>query len=134
MYIGSKSILRLKSFLDGYSFAAMDFDIEERGQPEFGAFHDWVARKFGWYESTLGWPNIILQETGHDESAAVDHFYQLLDEFRSEVAGRPGPAPDPAGTDDLTDSPEEERQRHVIADIAKRNAAARADDRSEEIA
>jgi hypothetical protein len=83
MYIGCKSILQLRAFLCGYQFAAETHDIPDQSEPEFGKFHDWVARKFGWYESTAGWANIILQETGNDEEASVDHFYTLIDQFRS---------------------------------------------------
>jgi hypothetical protein len=83
MYIGSHSIVLMRAFLDGYKFAACRNDMVEDSHPEFSEFHDWVARRFGWNESTAGWANIILQETGNDEAAALDQFYLLIDEFKA---------------------------------------------------
>jgi hypothetical protein len=87
MYIGQPSLTRLHIFLEGYGFALFKHQIKIAVEsPPFDGFHDWTARRFGWRESTAGWCNIILQETGNDESAALDRFFQLLDEFRSEAA------------------------------------------------
>ena len=81
MYVGSHSLVRLRSFLDGCIFMTDEYDIECCEQPPFGGFHDWVAKRFGWYESTAGWCNIIIQECGGDESKALDVFFELIDEF-----------------------------------------------------
>ncbi len=89
MYMGSTSIVLLRAFLAGYDFAARTHDIVEESEPDFGKFHDWVAQKFGWNESTAGWDNIILQETGNDESAAFDRVYTLIDQFKVEESSHP---------------------------------------------
>ena len=83
MYIGAHSLVRLNSFLDGCSFLAAEYGIERSETPDFGDFHDWVARRFGWIESTAGWCNIILKECGGNESMALDCFFNLVAEYRN---------------------------------------------------
>ena len=82
MYLGEWSLIRLRAFIDGYTFLAYELGIEPRDQPDFGGFHDWVARKFGWRESTAGWTNILLQESGGDDRKGLASFFKLLDEYR----------------------------------------------------
>jgi hypothetical protein len=81
MYVGSHSLVRVHSFLYGCLFMTREYGIECCERPSFGAFHDWVAKRFGWYESTAGWCNIIVQECGGDESKALDRFFELVDEY-----------------------------------------------------
>jgi phosphoribosylanthranilate isomerase len=86
LYLGSKSILRLRSFLDGFGHA---FDVQgtKFDWKKFYSednFHDYVAKYFGWYESTAGWENIILKQCENVEERAVDVFFALLEEFKLE--------------------------------------------------
>ena len=89
MYLGTHSLVRLRAFLDGCFFLAGQQGIECGAQPDFGGLHDWVAKRFGWYESTAGWCSIILQECGGDDSKALDCFFELVEEYRqsSEPSG-----------------------------------------------
>lgn len=82
MYLGLYSLTRLQAFLNGCMYAAAECGAELVEQPEFGGFHDWVAMYYGRFESTAGWCNIILQEAGGDEAAALARFFELVDEYR----------------------------------------------------
>ena len=86
MWIGHHSLVRLRAFLDGCFYMAHEHGIECREQPDFGGLHDWVAKRFGWYESTAGWCNIIVQECGGDEGEALDRFFDLVEEYRRSAA------------------------------------------------
>ncbi len=80
MYIGHSSPTHLNSFLSGYFFAKKDETIKEE-KPDFHGFHDWVAIKFDYYESTSGWAYMI-EDQREDEKEALYLFYELLDEYR----------------------------------------------------
>jgi hypothetical protein len=82
VHLGVWSLVRLQAFLHGYSFMASELGIEPCDQSNFGGFHDWVAARFGWPESTAGWCNIILQECGGDDRKALESFFVLIDEYR----------------------------------------------------
>ncbi len=81
MYIGDKKITILRAFIDGYLFALEANNINLAEKEKFTEFHDWVANYFGWYESTAGWKNIILEECNGNEEIAVDKFFELYDKF-----------------------------------------------------
>jgi hypothetical protein len=83
MYLGMHSLVRLRAFLDGCFFLACQHGIECGTRPDFGGLHDWIAKRFGWYESTAGWCNIILHECGGDDSKALDSFFEVVEEYRS---------------------------------------------------
>jgi hypothetical protein len=51
-------------------------------QPEFHGFHDWIAGRLGYAESTSGWYKMIRGRCA-SEREAFDRFYELLDEFRA---------------------------------------------------
>mgnify|MGYP006234092637 CR=1 FL=1 len=80
LYIGNESPNNLKSFLDGYLWGKGHNSIEE-SSPNFNDFHDWVAKKLGYYESTSGWANMI-EDQREDKQEALYLFFELLDEFR----------------------------------------------------
>ena len=81
MYTGSRTLSALSSFLDGWRFAMEVFDIEsKRVLPR--DFHDWVAYRLHFRESTSGYKSMILKHVP-DEYAAVDRFYELLDEYNA---------------------------------------------------
>ena len=80
MYTGHSSPSHLNSFLSGYFFAKMNEEVKEEN-PEFHGFHDWVANKFGYNESTSGWAYMI-EDQREDKKEALYLFYELLDEYR----------------------------------------------------
>jgi hypothetical protein len=82
MYLGQTSLIRLKAFLDGCFWVATEHALPTDDCPPFGELYDWVARRYGWYESTAGWCNIILQECGGDDAKALGRFFELIDEYR----------------------------------------------------
>ncbi len=85
MYVGAKSLTRIQMFFYGYLYALdlqdIDFDHKKFGPYNF---HDWIANKLGWAESTSGWLNMILDKANGDDEKAVDLFYDLLEEFKLE--------------------------------------------------
>ena len=80
MYTGHSSPTHLHSFLSGYFFAKTHEAIKEES-PKFHRFHDWVANKFDYYESTSGWAYMI-EDQREDKKEALYLFYELLDEYR----------------------------------------------------
>ena len=83
MYIGDHSPTRLRSFIFGYCFALSENESkEDLSESNFYGFHDWVAIKYGYNESTSGWCHMIEEQRKCPEEA-LWLFYQLLDEYRN---------------------------------------------------
>lgn len=83
MYLGSSSILGLRSFLAGYCFGRRQAGISETAEEqEFARFQSWIQLRFG-ITSHQTWDRIILFFSQNDE-AALGAFFQLLAEFRQE--------------------------------------------------
>jgi hypothetical protein len=100
MYVGNVTLGNLMTYLHGYEIAMRDAEVKDVSIPEFHAFHEFVREKFGFYESTAGWANMILAVTiglspknitweGYDVGVtceqhieSVKAFYKLLNEFR----------------------------------------------------
>jgi len=80
MYTGYSSPTHLNSFLSGYYFAKRDETAKEEN-PKFYKFHDWVANKLDYKESTSGWAYMI-EDQRDDKKEALYLFYELLDEYR----------------------------------------------------
>lgn len=100
MYIGDVTLGNIMVLIHGYEIAMQDAGIKDGSIPEFSAFHEFVQKKYGYYESTAGWANMILAVTiglspdgitwedydvgvtreQHFES--VKTFFSLLNEFR----------------------------------------------------
>ena len=78
---GDKSLKRVRSYLVGYQVGSTSTANEPTDEVEFHHFHDWVAKRLGFGESTSGWCNMILERAGSDEKA-YDMFFKLLDEFK----------------------------------------------------
>jgi hypothetical protein len=51
------------------------------GVPDFNNFHNWVANRLGYYESTSGWAYMI-EDQRRDKEEALWLLFELLDEFR----------------------------------------------------
>jgi hypothetical protein len=82
MYTGEASVHSLGSFVAGYAFCQWQAGITvEEETPDFGGFHNWVANKLGFSESTSGWRNMITNQR-LDAEEALWLFFQLLDEYR----------------------------------------------------
>ena len=60
MWTGEYSLKSMKTFLDGYFFALYDNGLVAEDSNTQPSFHDWIAKKLGFYESTPGWHNMIL--------------------------------------------------------------------------
>jgi len=90
MYLGQCARIRLRAFLEGRCFINHEFGIPYHAQPDFGDFHDWVARRFVWRQSTAGWCNAMLEECGGDDRKALDTFFGLVEEVRRSVTPEKG--------------------------------------------
>jgi hypothetical protein len=83
MYMGKRELPRLQSFLAGWHLALHVYGIEAPISLPM-EFHDWVAYRLHFHESTSGYCNMILQRVP-DEHAAVDRFFELFDEYRTRT-------------------------------------------------
>ena len=105
MYIGDPSPEALLIYLAGYRAAMQDSGITDVSSPVFHRFHSWIARRFGFFESTAGWSNMVLAVhlgfnpkemswEGYDANATPEQLseatyrcFELIDEFVSSLAG-----------------------------------------------
>ena len=99
MWTGELSLKSIRTFLSGYSYALEEYNLDEEQIVDQPNFHDWVAEKLGFFESTPGWANMILAVTiglnpkkidwtNYDLSVtkeqhkkSIQKFYLLLEEF-----------------------------------------------------
>ncbi|WP_288341165.1 hypothetical protein [uncultured Roseivirga sp.] len=112
MWTGELSLKSIRTFIDGYSFALHEHKMIDLDEDNEENFHDWLAKKLGFYESTAGWQNMILAVTidldpknikwdNYDSSVTKEQhentirkFYELLEEFVKEhtiIANKPKP-------------------------------------------
>jgi len=89
MYLSTNhSIGRLQSFLDGYYFAKIAFNIPPSEQDvQWSLFKEWLYRKYS-IRSSQSWAQIILFFS-NDECEAMGQFFELLDEFLNEQGKSP---------------------------------------------
>ena len=86
MFLGTTSLTKLASFLRGYEHALL---LRGGQTPDhfLAEFRDWIQQRFG--DTSRSWEDIILAQT-KDEQAAVQLFWQLLDEYlEKQKACRP---------------------------------------------
>ncbi|QHT70576.1 hypothetical protein GXP67_29950 [Rhodocytophaga rosea] len=89
MYLGEKRISSLRTFIDGYTFGLWEYNIQtEEETPPFVLLHKWVAKKFGWGQTSAGWNTILLNENLGDEEKALDQFFEILPEFMNVIPTR----------------------------------------------
>jgi hypothetical protein len=81
MYTGSRTLTAVYHFLGGYTFFLRTHEIPEPG-PLPVDFHDWVAYRLHFPESTSGFKDMILDRVP-DEGLALDKFFELLDEHKA---------------------------------------------------
>lgn len=84
MFLGSPSITAWHHFLAGWSLAHSVYRLED--DPLFVPldFHDWVAYREHFYESTSGWCRMLLDRYSSEE-LALQRFFELHDEFRQRI-------------------------------------------------
>ena len=82
MYIWDNNITSLKHYIYWYYWCLFEKSIKENERPVFHNFHDWVANKYWYSESTSWWCNMILDQTNKDEKKALELFFELLEEFK----------------------------------------------------
>ncbi|MEQ1605697.1 MAG: hypothetical protein ABL999_12600 [Pyrinomonadaceae bacterium] len=80
MYLGSESLSLLRAFLDGFISGSQQVAPHPSG---FIDFHEWVALRLGYFESTSGYANMILTAEAGDEEKGLDRFFRLWNEFRN---------------------------------------------------
>lgn len=80
-YIGEKSIIKLKSFLDGYR-CALEYENIEYGVNIYRLFNDWIAKKYNIISVEL-WDAFLLRKT-ENAAAAFDLFFEEFDLFLRE--------------------------------------------------
>ncbi|MFN7117094.1 MAG: hypothetical protein ACK4TA_09875 [Saprospiraceae bacterium] len=81
MYLGEKRLSTLQALIHGYYLA---YGANPNNNI-FKGFDDWIAKYYGWQESTAGWKNIIVEECKSDEEKAVDEFFKVFDKFKSDI-------------------------------------------------
>ena len=81
LYLGERSLSALWHYLQGFWMALSIHDIRTEYilPPDF---HDWVAYRLHFFESTSGYRNMILKRVPN-ESTALDRFFELVDEHRN---------------------------------------------------
>lgn len=86
MYFGNKSLTAFYHFLCGYEMACVVHEIEDNrlGLKVPQDFHDWVAYRTHFRESTSGWCKMIVT-TSQSEQDAFDRFFELLKEYYERV-------------------------------------------------
>jgi hypothetical protein len=101
MYTGEHKLSNVSSFIDGYTFAVRSEDRYTEFLSNFPEFHNWVAKRLGFYESTAGWQNMILaiemgyspksvdwlgyadRATEAQHRASVVKFFEMVQEYKN---------------------------------------------------
>lgn len=81
LYIGIKSITRLKAFIDGYLIGRGE--VRSREENFSLVFGDWVSKRFR-IATAHSWASIILFMSGNDEPGAFDMTSELWDQYKAE--------------------------------------------------
>jgi hypothetical protein len=86
MFLSEKSLRAFHGFIGGYQAALGAHGIQ--GDKTFSFipddFHEWVAYRTRFEESTSGWCNMILATTASEE-AAFDRFFELIEEHGNRI-------------------------------------------------
>src|SRR5205823_4569527 len=84
-FIGSTSLTKLGLFLLGYEHAVYRL-MPDKPDRFLTDFREWIYRRFKTRDN-ISWEGVILRECA-DEQAAVERFWELLDEYLQQ---RPTP-------------------------------------------
>jgi ABC-type glycerol-3-phosphate transport system substrate-binding protein len=80
LYLGRRSLIALKAFLIGYSYARQELGIElTEAEKEFEEFKKWV-QGLGNLKSDKSWDKIILLYSP-DDVKALEKFFRLYKNF-----------------------------------------------------
>ncbi len=77
---GVTTICEIKSFIDGYRLAINSGNQSSAEVPPFRQFSEWLVRRLGRGNTSLGWWQIIKRDE-IPETAAISHFGSLIAEF-----------------------------------------------------
>ena len=85
MFLGRLSILELRAFIAGYSYALLVHKIQDDKEIfNFNGFNDFVAEYYK-RPAQIGWALNIWAENYGDETQSFKHFFMLFDEFIEEL-------------------------------------------------
>ncbi|HCN77458.1 MAG TPA: hypothetical protein DIT13_09735 [Verrucomicrobiales bacterium] len=84
MFLGRPSISALWNFLNGWCLACTKHGLADEALSLPADFHEWVAYRLRFHESTTGWCRMIL-ERALDEAEGLKMFFQLKDDHRTRV-------------------------------------------------
>jgi len=84
LYAGDAKISSIYHFLQGYQFSIEQNGIKLQDDSLIipRDFHDWVAYRLHFYESTSGWCRMIYKRAKTEEEA-LDRFKELIEEFEN---------------------------------------------------
>jgi hypothetical protein len=97
LYLGQASLSALYHFLNGYEQACGDCLGTETPRFVPHGFHDWVAYRVHFHESTSGWKNMMVNRFG-DGLPAILKFFEFLDEYARRTPTLVASLPDYAQT------------------------------------
>ena len=86
IYLETGTLNELEIICYGYSMAACAHQIEEIGTDFSVEFSSWLCRKYEWVGSSR-WSEAIVSNAGSEQSG-IDHFFELLDEYKHEWDAR----------------------------------------------
>lgn len=79
LYLGEKSISKLKLFMTGYATCEQFNHIQSVDtKPPFRFFFDWIVNYYEHSGSYFNWDGIILQNCKMEEDKALDVFLTVL--------------------------------------------------------
>jgi len=80
MFLGAKTLTRLRAYLDGYTLGASDCgqDATRSFQPQH--FSNWLRAKYR-FAADCRWERIILFLRNFEEGEALKLFFELFDEY-----------------------------------------------------
>lgn len=82
MFLGYRSVTRLRFFLAGYMHACSGATDTERFAEELSDFTQWLAVRFR-VTTSHDWSGIVLFMAQDSEESGYKNFWELWDEFRS---------------------------------------------------
>lgn len=86
LYLGGCSVTALYHTVSGYLWALDQHRIEHDDTFRLpDDFHQWVAYRLRFFESTSGWKSMLLKACGNEEAAFL-RFFELLDEHKTRTA------------------------------------------------
>ena len=86
MYLGTETLNELEIICYGYSNALYAHQIEEVGTDFSVEFGSWLCQKYEW-AGNARWSDEIVRHAG-SEQAGIDHFFELMDEYKHEWDAR----------------------------------------------